>query len=231
MKFDFFKTRVAIVIIGLILGLFIGFKIANSQYRREKESVLSGAVAKASGGATSNTSSDQALNEARRAIDKAKNNPQDAEAQLDAADQFIQISRPEEALQFLEQANQVKPNDARTMAGFGMANFMMSKYDEAIKWSKKSIELEPNNPGASFLLIASYIRSNKNLDEAEKLINKLEAEGVDQTMLAKVREELNLARSGQSGRSEGASGSKTVLDHGPKDEAPSRDSKKPGGRP
>lgn len=237
MKYAFLTSKISVVIIGLVLGLFVGFKIANSQYRREQGMSLNNAVAQASGRASGSQSvnssnsqdltpeqRDQIINQVRAIIDKAKNNPQDVEAQLDAADQFIQIGRPEESLQFLQQAVKVKPDDARTTAGLGMANFLMGKYDEAINWSKRSIDLAPKNPGATFLLIASYIRTNKNLDEAERLIKQLEAEGIDQEMVAKAREELNAVRSGGS-----KSGSKTMLDHGPENsKVPSAN--KPGGQ-
>ena len=229
MKLGFLKTKVSVVTIGLILGLVTGFKIANSQYRNEQGAALRRAVAQASGGTANtqsvNSSNDQKLtpeernkiiNDVRAIIEKAKNNPQDVEAQLDAADQFIQIRRPEEALQFLQQANKVDSNDARATAGLGMAHFMMGNYDEAISWSKRSIEQSPKNPGASFLLIASYIRTKRNLDEAEALIKKLEAEGIDQEMISKAREELTAARASKSD-------SKSVLDHGP------RESNKTGG--
>jgi tetratricopeptide (TPR) repeat protein len=228
MKFGFLKTKSAVVIIGLLLGLVVGFKIANIQYRREQGISLHNAVAQASGrmsdsqsvnsGNSQNLSPeqrDQIINQVRALIDKAKNNPQDVEAQLDAADQFIQIGRPEEALPFLQQANKVKPDDARITAGLGMATFMLGDYDEAIGWSKRSLDQTPKNPGATFLLIASYIRGNKNLDEAERLIKKLESEGMDREMIDKAREELNEVRSGKAGGSGATPGSKSTLDHGP----------------
>ncbi|MBK9706389.1 MAG: hypothetical protein IPO77_05115 [Acidobacteria bacterium] len=123
MKFSFLQTRVSIVIIFLILGLIFGFKIANSQYRREHGPDAMAAAGAAQGGSHADAGSqglspqqrEQVMNEMRQIIDKAKNNPNDAEAQLEAADQFIQFGRPEEAIPFLEKADKAKPNDARTM--------------------------------------------------------------------------------------------------------------------
>ncbi len=237
MKYAFLKSKASVVIIGLVLGLVTGFKIANSQYRRDQGAQLNRAVAQASSGMSNsqsvNSSSsqqnltpeqrNQIINDVRAVIDKARNNPQDLEAQLDAADQFIQIGRPEESVQFLQQAVKVAPNDARTSAGLGMAHFMMGKYDEAISWSQRSIDQSPKNPGASFILIASYIRANRNLDEAERLIKQLEIDGIDQELITKAREELNAARSGAA-----QPGSKTMLDHGPQGSTPSKNSDKAG---
>ncbi len=224
MKLAFLNKRFTIVLVSLILGLFIGFKWANSQYRGVKGASLKNAGAQASGqmaGSQSVNSSssqnltpeqrNQMINQTRMIIEKAKNSPQDVEAQLEAADQFLEIGRPEESLQFLQQAYKVRPDDPRTLAGMGMAYFMMGRFDETIDWSKRSIALEKDNPGANFLLIASYIRTNKNLDEAERLINKLEADNMKPELIARAREELKAVRSSNSGKG------RSVLEHGPED--------------
>lgn len=238
MKFSFLQTRVSIVIIFLILGLIFGFKIANSQYRREHGPDAMAAAGAAQGGSHADAGSqglspqqrEQVMNEMRQIIDKAKNNPNDAEAQLEAADQFIQFGRPEEAIPFLEKADKAKPNDARTMAGLSMASFMLEKYDDSVKWSKKSIDINQENPGASFLLVASYIRLRKNLDEAESILKRLEVQKVDPTILANARKELESARTGKSPDSQPGSDSKTVLGHGPEDPNTGKSAAKPGGR-
>jgi tetratricopeptide (TPR) repeat protein len=227
MKLAFLRTKISIVVVGLILGLFVGFKVANNQYRREQRAALDKAVAQAAGGSSNGPAStggqdltpeqqDQIIKQTRAVIDKANQNPEDVEAQLDAAEQFIQINRPEEAIKFLQQANKVNPNDARAAAGLGMANLMMGKYDESIRWSRRSIELSPKNPGATFILAASYIQANRDLDEAERLLNQLEADGVNRDMVSQARQELRMARSGNRQNSGSISGSGSVLEHGPR---------------
>ncbi|HKX28805.1 MAG TPA: tetratricopeptide repeat protein [Blastocatellia bacterium] len=223
MKLAFLRTKIAIVLIGLLAGLAVGFKIANSQYRNEQGASLSRTVAKASSAAgdgqnLSPEQQNQIISQVKAVIEKATGNPQDFDAQLEAADQFIQINRPEEAIKFLEQATKINPKDARATAGLGMAHFMSGKYDEAIKWSKQSIGLKAENPGATFILVASYIRSNRNLDEAERLINQLESQGVDREMINQARQELTAAKSGAGSGSVG--GSQSVLDHGPQESKP-----------
>src|SRR5262245_44364100 len=127
-KYSFFRTKVSFIIIGLILGLFTGFKVANSQYRREKGRALNSAVAK-SASSQSNKDASHATEEIKAIIDKARANPNDADAQMDAASQFIQIDRPQEAMPFLEQANKSKPNNPRIHAGLGVAQFMLGNLD------------------------------------------------------------------------------------------------------
>src|SRR5262245_11975148 len=49
MKLSFLNKRLTVVLVSVIIGLFIGFKWANSQYRDEKGASLRNAVAQASG--------------------------------------------------------------------------------------------------------------------------------------------------------------------------------------
>src|SRR2546428_10720528 len=103
-KYAFLRSNAALIIIGLLLGLAGEFKIATSQYRGERGEALKRDIARA----TSGMSGSQA--EVAAIIEKAKANPNDADAQLEAAAQFLQINRAQEALPFLEQARKVDPN-------------------------------------------------------------------------------------------------------------------------
>ncbi len=218
-KYAFLRSNGALVIVGLVLGLFGGFKIANSQYRSKQSESLNREVAQATGGMSGPQGDVKAV------IDKARANPNDADAQVEAAIQFIQIERPQEALPFLEQARKVKPNDSHVSAGFGFAYFMLGQYDQATEWLKRSREQGADDPSVTSLLIGSYIRTGNNLDEADRLLKELETNGVDPTRLAQIREELNNSRSGGNSspgaasapNTSGAAGPKTVLSHGPEE--------------
>ena len=112
-------------------------------------------------------------------IEKAKANPNDAEAQIEAAFQFFQIERYQEAMPFLEQARKADPNDKRVSAGLGLAYFTLGQYDQAIDSLKRSREQGVDNPSITSLLIGAYIQTRKNLDEAERLLKELQTRGVD----------------------------------------------------
>jgi len=220
MKYSFLRTNVALALIGLIFGLASGFKLANWQYRRQAGQSLQNSVAQAAGRLQSGESGgrnltpqqrEQIFNEIKAIIDKAKANPNDVEAQLDAADQFIQISQPDEAVEFLEQAKKANPNDARTMHGFALVYSMKSQFENAINAAKRSLELAPDNTRVQMLLFTIYLESKTHLAEAEKLISGLEAKGeLSPQIISRAREDLLKARSSGGG----AGG---VLDHGAKD--------------
>jgi Flp pilus assembly protein TadD len=220
MKYSFLRTNISLAIIGIVLGLVCGFKLANWQYRRQQGLTLQASVAQANSRVSQDGGQnltpeqrEQMVNQAKAVIDKAKSNPNDVEAQLEAADQFIQIDRPDEAMQFLEQAQKANPNDARTLHGYGIVYSMKGQFAEAIKAAKRSLELNPSNPRVQMLLAVTYIQSKTNLDEAEKLLSGLESSGaINPEVIASARQDLNTARGGDL-----RSGTKTMLNHGPEE--------------
>ncbi|MBL8191231.1 MAG: tetratricopeptide repeat protein, partial [Acidobacteria bacterium] len=184
MKYAFLRTNLSLAIIGLVLGLAGGFKLSNWQYRRLAGESLRQSVAQAAGqlpaGDGANMTPEQRnqmLNDVKAMIDKAKSNPNDVEAQLDVADQFIQISRPDEAMEFLVQAQKTNPNDSRVLHGLALAHSMKTQFPEAINAAKRSLELEPKNPRLEMLLFTIYLESKTNLAEAERLLSRVEASG------------------------------------------------------
>lgn len=229
-KYAFLRSNASLVIIGLLLGLIAGFKIANSQYRSQQGAALNRDIARATSGMSNMMSGSQAA--ASAIIEKAKANPNDAEAQLDAAIQYIQIERPQEALPFLEQAGKNASNDPRVSAAFGITHFMLRQYDQAIESLKRARAQGANDLNVTSLLLGAYIETGKNLDEADQLLKELEGKGIDPAKLARIRQDLNVARAGASGNAGAASSSKTTLQHGPEEPQikPSQSREKSGGR-
>jgi tetratricopeptide (TPR) repeat protein len=217
-KYAFLRSNASLIIIGLLLGLVGGFKIANSQYRGEQGAALKREIEQA-------TRNPGPQAEVSAIIDKAKANPNDVEAQIEAAAQFIQIERPQDAVPFFEQARQVNPNDPRANAGLGVAYFMMGQFDKAIDALKRSREQGADSPVVSTFLIGSYIQTRKNLDEADRLLKELETQKFDPAKLARIRADLNAARTGgmvnqgatPSEKNGEAQKPKTTLSHGPEE--------------
>jgi tetratricopeptide (TPR) repeat protein len=224
MKFDFLKTKVSVCIIGLIIGSAVGFKIANLQLRHEQGESRKKAVVEAAGrfsdpSNNQNMSPEQINNQVRAIIDKAKANPEDVEAQMEAAFQYIQIEQYQAAITILDQARKIAPRDVRPLLGLGVANMYMGRVDEAIGLGKQARQMEPKNPTVAMVLLSFYVESRKNLPEAEKLLGELESSGMDSQRLAELRGKLDAARSGGSNSGSGT-GSRSTLDHGPRDQAP-----------
>jgi tetratricopeptide (TPR) repeat protein len=229
-KYAFLRSNASLVIIGLILGLAGGFKIANSQYRREQSEALKRDIDQATRGMSNSQAETNAI------IKKARDNPNDADAQLDADAQFLQLQRPQEAMTFLEQAKKVDPNDRRVSAGLGVAYYFMGQFDQAIDSLKRSRDLGANSPFVTSFLIDSYIQTKRNLNEVDQLLKELETQDVDPARLAQIKADLDAARSGgtaspgasPSGKASEAQKPKTTLSHGP--EEPKPKSQQSGGR-
>ena len=155
------KENILFGIVGLLAGLMIGFMFANSINKN-------GAVAAApeiisnsnmppghpdigtTGGSTAPGGGMQP--EVQAAIEKAKQSPNDFDAQIAAAEAYYQIEKFDEAINYLKAANKLKPDDREVMVHLGNANFDAEHYDEAEKWytaalAKKADDVEcPHRP-------------------------------------------------------------------------------------
>ncbi|HZS05168.1 MAG TPA: tetratricopeptide repeat protein [Blastocatellia bacterium] len=227
------KKAFVYALIGLGIGLIAGFKLANSQYRRQLNANTAAEALQAAtrvqggkgavsvtGGATQQ--SEQIINQTRAIIEKARQSPNDFEAQMQAAEQFMQIRRPEGALEFLQQANKLKPEDGEVMSELAGAYFFQEKFADAITWARRTLGKTPDNPPAKFYLAYSLIMSRQNLKEAEQLLTQLEASSVNapesaREALAEMRERLQQAK--QEGTSGKAGEAKSTLSHGPEEKS------------
>lgn len=199
------KRNISFCLLGIIVGLAIGFKIANTTYRAEVAAGRNAAAVAAAGSAA----------QANEVIERARRNPQDFEAQHAAAEQFLQIQRPDGAIEFLTRAQQLQPNNPETLGELGEAYYLMQRYDEAIRWTRRALEISPDYPLATFYLMASYVETKQNLDEAERLLAKLESLRPGDRTLGEVRQVLQNSRA-ESGSPKG----KTTLQHGPEEKSP-----------
>jgi tetratricopeptide (TPR) repeat protein len=216
------KKAFVYAVVGLGIGLIVGFRLANDQYRKRisdatQAQALQAASQLQSGGPAAN--SQEMINQTRAIIEKARQNPNDFDAQIQAADQFMQIRRPEGAMEFLLQANKLRPADNEVMSELAGAYFFQEKFPEAITWARKSLAKNQSNPPAKFYLAYSLIMSSQNLNEAEKLLTDLEASSSGapdsaRQALADMRARLQQARQGGA---KPAGDPKTTLSHGPEE--------------
>ena len=226
-KYAFLRSNASMIIIGSVFGLMGGFKIANLQYNNELNRAKNREIAMASSGAANSGGQPVTQADVNAILEKAKANPNDADAQVQAALQFIQIDRFQDAMPFLEQARKVDPSDRRVDAVQGLAFFLQGQFDQAIDSLKRAREQGVNDPSVTSLLIGSYINSRKNLDEAERLLKELESQKMDPVQLGQMRADLNAAKSGglanptenQGATPAGTNGEaikpRTTLSHGP----------------
>jgi tetratricopeptide (TPR) repeat protein len=144
---------------GLILGLVIGFVFSNSVNRSGGETAMTPAAASnasASQGAlppdhpplgTSAAGENRGvpMPQIAEAIDRARLEPSNYEAQMTAADLYYQIQRFAEAARMYEAAAKLRPEEAEPLIKAGNAYFDTEQYEQAEKWYLLALQKEPKN--------------------------------------------------------------------------------------
>jgi tetratricopeptide (TPR) repeat protein len=142
------KDNILFSIIGLLLGLIIGFLATNSLNERGSAPRSQSSASKTAQSSDlpadhppinpSNTVAEpqQQMPPAAvtEAIQQARNEPNNFEAQMKAAQLFLEIRRYDEAIDFLLRANQLRPDSYEAIVQLGNAYFDAEKYKEAEQW-------------------------------------------------------------------------------------------------
>lgn len=175
------KENILFAIIGLLLGLIVGFMFANSvnQQAMMTAAGVAGAgamkqnsnlppghpnVPPGGGGGSAETAS---MPDVQAAIDKAKQNPDDFELQMKAAEVHYQIGRFDGAIDFLKRANQLKPDHYETIVNLGNAYFDSDNYTEAEKWYHDALAKKADDVNVRTDLGLTYMfREAKDYDRA-----------------------------------------------------------------
>lgn len=169
-------------IIGLLLGLIIGFLTANNI---NKSAILQSNAAQNS--AANQLSQDPKTNnvivkdqpassaqgkplpEVGEKIDKAKNEPDNFAAQIAAGDLYLRIKGFEKAIEFYEKANRIKPDDYQTIVKIGNAYFDSDQYEKAEKWYENALSKNPGDVSVrTDYGLTFFLREPKDIDRAIK---------------------------------------------------------------
>jgi Putative Zn-dependent protease, contains TPR repeats len=173
------KENILFSIVGLLLGLIVGFLFANSvnQQGFEPRTAEASAAQRNSNLPADhpqipmNAVADQegmppAIAEA---IQKARNEPNDFEAQVGAAQLYYRIKRYDEAIEFLLKANQLKPDDYATIVRLGDANFEAGSYETAEKWYTAALVKQPDDVSVrTDMGLTFFLRQPPDIDRAIK---------------------------------------------------------------
>ncbi|CAN5324820.1 hypothetical protein BH10ACI3_BH10ACI3_02580 [soil metagenome] len=180
------KDNLMSLVLGVVVGLAIGFVFANSASRAgagiasvppantlTNAATGSNPALPANHPPLGNSTEDQILNEPQpqieAAIEKAKTAPRDFEAQMTAADLSYQTKKFGEAAEFYEAAIKLKPNDIEALTKAGNAYFDSQKYELAEKYYHQVLQIEPKNVSVrSDLGLTYFLRTPRDIDMAIK---------------------------------------------------------------
>jgi len=165
------KENVLFGIIGLLAGLIIGFMFANTV---NQNAVKPGAAATLSqnqnippGHPDINPANAAMQPQVQAAVDKAKAEPDNFEAQIKAAEVYYQIQKFDAAIEFLKQANKLKPEDYETIVNLGNAYFDSGKYEDAEKTYSAALVKKADDVNVRTDLGLTFIfRDPPNFDRA-----------------------------------------------------------------
>jgi tetratricopeptide (TPR) repeat protein len=168
------KDNILFSIIGVLLGFIIGFIFANNANQQgvkprapvtaaasqgnlppDHPQLPSNAVADQPG-----TQSTGAMPGVQEAIQKARNEPDNFEAQQKAGEMFYKIQRWDEAIDYWLKANQLKPDDYQTIVNIGNAYFEAGKYELAEQWYTSALTKNQNDVNVRTDLGTTFMARN-----------------------------------------------------------------------
>ncbi len=194
------RDNLLFAIIGILLGFIIGFLFASNMSQRynalpdaQSAANLPADHPPLQPGDTRNQQT--VFAEVQAAMKKAREEPNDFEAQVNAARLQYQVQRYDQTVEFLLKANQLKPENFEVVVMLGEANLEGGHYDVAEKWYNAALMRKPDDIG--LLASLAYTQLQKgDPKKAEDAIAKLEKVDPTNQDLPQFRDRLASLKSG-----------------------------------
>lgn len=171
------KDNILFAIVGVLLGFIIGFMFANNANQRAMQPATTAAAAQPNSQlppdhppiTQTGAQGQDGMVDVQSAIKIAKDQPDNFDAQMKAAEAFYQIQRFDDAMEYLNRAIKLKPDSYETMVILGNVNFDAGRYEEAEKWYTQALKLKPDNPNVrTDLGLTFFFRTPPDIDRAIK---------------------------------------------------------------
>ena len=134
--------------------------------------------------------------EVSASLDKARNEPNNFDAQIKAAQLYYQIQRFDQAIEFLLKANQLKPTDYNTVVALGLTNLDAGHFDQAEKWYRAALKMKSDDVMVLAGLAASTLQRG-DAKAAEEAIAQLEKADPNSEDLPNFRDKLASLKAGK----------------------------------
>lgn len=147
-------------IIGLVVGLAAGFFLANNINRGALTAgtPTAGAAPNSPMASMPGTPGDGAMMaDVAEVLERAKNDPNNFEAQAEAGDMYSQIGRFDKALEFLVRAAEIKPDDFNANVALANAYFDTRQFENAEKYYTKALTIKPDDINARTDLGTTFV--------------------------------------------------------------------------
>ncbi|MGH9429220.1 MAG: tetratricopeptide repeat protein [Terriglobia bacterium] len=196
------RENLLFAVIGVLLGFIVGFMFASTMSQRSApmassvadNSNLPANHPQVQSGDSKNPQ--QVFADVQEAISKARNEPNNFEAQMKAAELYYQIQRYDQAIEFLLKANQLKPDSYEAVVALGRVNLDAEHYDTAENWYKAALLKKPDDTRVLASLAFTALQKG-DAAAATKAIANLEKVDPNNEDLPQFRERLTSLKSGQ----------------------------------
>ena len=172
------QKNILFAIGGLIIGLIIGFFAANKINRNEiSQQTVAQTQTNAPFVNQQTQSSDikeqqlqgKPLQEVSEKLDKAKNEPNNFDAQIEAGNLYVKIKAFDKAQEFYNRAEQLNPSDYEEIARLGNGFFDIGKFEKAEKWYERALAKKPDDINVRTDLGITFVEREKpDFDRAVK---------------------------------------------------------------
>ncbi|HEX5883683.1 MAG TPA: tetratricopeptide repeat protein [Pyrinomonadaceae bacterium] len=194
------RENLLFAIIGILFGFIVGFMFASSMAQKTAMQTTASSQTMPADhppvGAQNAPDPQKMREEVTAQLEKARNEPQNFEAQVRAAELYYQIQRYDQAIEFLLKANQIKPTDYRTVAILGMVNLDAGHYDQAEKWYRAAMKMKSDDVMVLAGLAAATLEKG-DAKAAEDAIAKLEQVDPNSQDLPQFRDKLASLKAGK----------------------------------
>lgn len=172
------KDNILFGVIGLLLGLIIGFVFANKTNQSGMVQQNPGTTTMANPNlpadhpALDQQQQQQAaamMPQVNEAIKIADAEPNNFEAQMKVAAMFYSIQNYNKAVEFLQRANKIKPEDYDSIVQLGHSNYDAGNFAEAEKWYVKALAKKPDDVAVRTDMASTFVlRNPPDVDRAIK---------------------------------------------------------------
>lgn len=173
------KENILFAVVGLFIGLVVGFYSANSLNR--SETTLQN-ISQSSPNVPLQPQQTQAVSvkpneqngggmmpQISETLDAAKNEPNNFDAQIKAGDMYAKIQKFDTAAEFYEKASQIKPEDYEIIVKIGNTYFDSKQFEKAEKWYDQALAKNPADINVRTDLGITFVEREKpDLDRAVK---------------------------------------------------------------
>ena len=166
------KENVLFSVVGLLLGYVLAFTFATHYNLSGKASNSNKSVSREGGMPDGHPEVDPQIEQMREQLQQielqARQDPNNFELQMQAAELNFNFERYEEAIDFLQIALKLRPDDYRVLASLAGLNEATGRFEMAEHWYKEAIKRKPDDINLRNFLGMAYMR--KRPSDVEKAL-------------------------------------------------------------